>query len=140
MNIDADPFSEDTFSAVIKDGSGRALASGHLLVSYVATASQPYYIAISTTDMYQPYNVTFLLSRGTPCDDDKYEPNDFPSEATKLNTATQIDGEICPQDQDWFQVSAPGDAGVRASLINDNSGNGLLQLCLYQGSTMLRCL
>jgi Cys-rich repeat protein len=139
VNIDADPFSENGFSAVVKDGSGRALASGHFLVSYVATASQPYYVAISTTDPYQPYDVTFLLSRGIPCDDDMYEPNDFPNMATQLNGTAQIDAQICPQDNDWFHVSPPAGHGVRASLVNYNSGSGLLEICLWDDVVQLSC-
>jgi len=80
---------------VVKDDSGRALASGKLLVSYVATAAQKYYVAISTTDPFQPYDVTFLLSRGTPCDDDALEPNDFENQATMVNSAAQLEGAIC---------------------------------------------
>ena len=68
---------------MVKDGSGRALASGKLLVSYVASSSQKYYVAISTTDPFQPYDVTFLLSRGIPCDDDLLEPNDFENQTVK---------------------------------------------------------
>src|SRR5581483_11907950 len=139
VNIDADPFSENNFSAIVKDASGRALASGHLLVSYVATSSQAYYVEISTTDPYQPYDVTFLTSRGTPCDDDSNEPNDFPNMPTQLNSVTQIEGQICPQDNDWFHVTPAADAGVRASLVNYNSGNGLLELCLWDDVVQLGC-
>jgi hypothetical protein len=78
-----------------------------LLVSYVAPTPQKYYVVISTTDPFQTYDVTFLLSRGTPCDDDSHEPNDLSTQATALNTATQLDGAICPQDQDWFSASVP---------------------------------
>ena len=137
--VDADPFSESTFSTVVKDDSGRTLAAGKLLVSYVATAAQKYFVVVSTSDPYQPYDVTFLTSRGTPCDDDGHEPNDEAMNATKLNAATSLDGVVCPQDQDWFQLTVPTAKGLKASLVNYDSGKGLLKLCVFDGATLLGC-
>ena len=139
VNVDADPFSESTFSTVVKDDSGRTLAAGKLLVSYVATAAQKYFVVVSTSDPYQPYDVTFLTSRGTPCDDDGHEPNDEAMNATKLNAATSLDGVVCPQDQDWFQLTVPTAKGLKASLVNYDSGKGLLKLCVFDGATLLGC-
>jgi hypothetical protein len=139
INIDADPFSESTFSALVKDGSGRTLAAGKLLASYVAPASQKYFVVIGTTDQFQPYDVTFLTSRGTPCDDDANEPNDDAASATTFNAATQLDGVICPQDNDWFKVAVPAGKGLTASLSNYDSGKGLLRLCALDGATELSC-
>ncbi len=141
VNVDADPFSENTFTTVIKDTAGRTLAGGKLLVSYVAPVPAKYFVVISSTDAFQEYDVTFLQSRGTPCDDDTFEPNDAAAQPTALNTATQADGMVCPQDQDWFRVAVPAARGVRASLLNYDSGRGLLRLCLFaaDGTTMLSC-
>jgi hypothetical protein len=130
VNVDADPFSENNFSTVVRDSTGRTLAAGKLLVSYVAPAPATYYVAISSIDPYQLYDVTFLLSRGTPCDDDGYEPNDTPAQATAVNSATSLDAAICPQDQDYFSLAVPAGKGARVSLVNYNSGAGLLRLCL----------
>jgi hypothetical protein len=139
VNIDADPFSEGTFATAVKDSSGRSLASGKLLVSYVAAAPQTYFVVVSTTDLYQPYDVTFLVNRGTPCDDDRYEPNDSLAQATAFNSATGLDGMVCPQDQDHFKVAVPAGKGLRLSLANYNAGAGLLRLCLLDGETPLSC-
>ncbi len=141
VNVDADPFAENNFTTVVKDSSGRTLSGGRLLVSYVAPVPATYFVVISTTDPFQPYDVTFLKSRGTPCDDDVLEPNDSPAQPTLLNTSTQADGRICPQDQDWFRATVPAGKGVRASLINYAAGTGLLRLCLFQsdGTTLLGC-
>jgi hypothetical protein len=139
VNVDADPFSENTFSTLVKDASGRTLAAGKLLASYVAPASQKYFVVISTTDQSQPYDVTFLTSRGTPCDDDANEPNDDAASATTFNAATQLDGIICPQDNDWFKVAVPAGKGLTATLANYDSGKGLLRLCVLEGSTELSC-
>jgi hypothetical protein len=139
VNLDADPFSENAFSTFIKDSTGRSLASGKLLVSYVAPAAQTYYVVVSSSDPFQLYDITFLLSRGTPCDDDALEPNDTQAQPTALNTQTQIDGAICPQDQDWFKVNVPASKGLTASLINYDASKGLLRLCAFDGVTQLGC-
>ncbi len=141
VNLDADPFSENTFSTVIKDTTGRTLAGGRLLVSYVAPQNAKYFVVISTSDQFQTYGVTFLKSRGTPCDDDPNEPNDSASQPTVLNSATQIDGVICPQDQDWFRASVPTGKGVKASIINYDQSKGVLRLCVFavDGVTQLGC-
>jgi hypothetical protein len=141
VNVDADPFAENNFTTVVKDGSGRTLSGGRLLVSYVAPAPATYYVVVSTIDPFQTYDVTFLKSRGTPCDDDTLEPNDSATAPTLLNTTTQADGRICPQDQDWFRATVPSGKGVTARLTNYNSGAGLLRLCLFQsdGVTLVSC-
>jgi hypothetical protein len=141
VNLDADPFSEATFSTVIKDASGRTVAAGRLLVSYVAPAASRYFVVISSIDPFQTYDATFLLSRGTPCDDDTNEPNDSPTLPTVLNAQTQIDGKICQQDQDHFRVAVAAGQGVKVSLVNYEAGRGLLSLCLLSndGMTSLGC-
>lgn len=139
VNLDADPFSEGTFSTVIKDGTGRTVAAGRLLVSYVAPTPGPYFVVVTSTDPFQTYDATFLVSRGTPCDDDRNEPNDGAQSPTVLNATTQIDGRVCPQDQDWFRVAAA--QGVAVSLTNYDPGRGLLRLCVFtaDGATQLGC-
>jgi Cys-rich repeat protein len=139
VNLDADPFSENSFSTVIKDGTGRTLASGKLLVSHVASAAQVYYVAISSVDLFQVYDVSFLITRGTPCDDDAWEPNDSVMQATALNNATSIDGAVCPQDADHFRLDVPAGKGVKVSFSNYNAAGGLLRLCVLDGETVLSC-
>ncbi len=141
VNVDADPFAENNFTTVVKDATGRTLAGGRLLVSYVAPVPATYFVVVSTIDPFQTYDVTFLKSRGTPCDDDVLEPNDSATQPTLLNTSTQADGRICPQDQDWFRSTVPAGKGVRAQLINYNAGSGLLRVCLFQadGTSLIGC-
>jgi Cys-rich repeat protein len=141
VNVDADPFAENNFTTVVKDTTGRTLAGGRLLVSYVAPVPATYFVVINTIDPFQTYDVTFLKSRGTPCDDDTLEPNDSATQPTLLNTSTEADGRICPQDQDWFRSTVPAGRGVRARLINYAAGNGLLRVCIFQGdgTTLIGC-
>lgn len=141
VNVEADPFAENNFTTVVKDATGRTLAGGRLITSYVAAVPATYFVVVSTIDPFQEYDVQFLKSRGTPCDDDTLEPNDSATQPTLLNTTTQADGRVCPQDQDWFRATVPAGKGVRASLTNYTAGNGLLRLCLFQGdgSTLIVC-
>lgn len=141
VNLDADPFSESTFSTVIKDASGRTVASGRLLVSYVAPVAARYFVVVSSIDPFQTYDATFLLSRGTPCDDDGNEPNDTATSAVALNAQSSIDGKVCPQDVDFFRVTPMAARGVTVSLSNYDPARGLLRLCLLSadGTTDLGC-
>jgi hypothetical protein len=141
VNLDADPFSESTFSTVIKDANGRTVSSGRLLVSYVAPSPAKYFVVVTSTDPFQTYDITFLVSRGTPCDDDSNEPNDEPSSALTLNAQTQIDGRICPQDNDYFRIAPMSSSSIRVSLTNYDAGRGLLSLCLVSadGKTTFAC-
>lgn len=136
VNLDADPFSENTFSTVIKDASGRTVASGRLLVSYVAPTPSKYFVVVSSIDPFQTYDATFLLSRGNPCDDDSNEPNDDAATPTVLNAQTQIDGKICQQDLDHFRVAVAAGQGLKVSLANYDSSKGLLRLCLLSNDGM----
>ena len=136
INVDGDNFSENNFSTVIKDSTGRTVSSGHFLVSYVAPVAGKYFGVVSTIDPYQSYDITFLRSRGTPCDDDMLEPNDGALQATALNAQTSADGIICPQDQDWFATTVPAMRGLTTRLTNYDASRGLLQLCLFTGDGM----
>lgn len=136
VNVDADPFSEMNFSTVIKDPMARTVAAGRLLVSYVAPAAGRYTVVISSIDPFQTYDVTFLMSRGVPCDDDALEPNDVPTQPTPLNAQLTADGQVCPQDVDWFRLQPPAGHGVTAALTNYDSGRGLLALCAYTADGM----
>ncbi len=137
--VDADPFAEHTFTTVVQDGSGRTLASGRLITSYVAPIAADYYVAIDTTDPYQQYDVTFLKTRGVPCDDDAFEPNDGPAQATPANAAGELHGAICPQDKDHFLVNVPDGKGLKLSLVNYDSAGGLLTLCAHDAGVEVGC-
>jgi hypothetical protein len=139
VNVEGDPFAESSFSTVIQDASGRVLASGHMLASFVAALPGTYVVRVSTLAPAQSYDLSVFLSRGTPCDDDRQEPNDTPSTAKPYAPGTAVEGVVCPQDSDSFTLSVPGGRGVRASLTNYSAASGLLRLCLFEGTTELGC-
>lgn len=139
VNVEADPFAEDSFRISIQDGTGRTVAAGRLLASYVAPASEKYFVAISTTDSYRPYDVTFLRSQGTPCDDDAMEPNDNLADATVIASSGPVDGVICPQDQDHFSTEVPEGKGLKVVIGNTQAGSGVLRFCILKNDVALRC-
>jgi hypothetical protein len=139
VNIGAPPYAESTFATSISDANGRVLASGRMLASFVVALEGTYTVRVATTAPPQAYDVGFLLSRGTPCDDDRQEPNDTPATATAYLAGTQLEAMICPQDQDHFTLSVPQGKGVRATLTNYAAASGLLRLCLFDGTTELGC-
>jgi hypothetical protein len=139
VNIEAPLFAEQTFSTAISDANGRVLASGRMLASFVAALEGTYTVRVATTAPPQAYDVGFFLSRGTPCDDDRHEPNDAPTTATAYVPGTQLEGIICPQDRDHFTLSVPQGKGVRATLTNYTAASGLLRLCVFDGAVELGC-
>ncbi|HYI01038.1 hypothetical protein [Hyalangium sp.] len=139
VNVEGDPFAESSFSTVILEGSGRVLASGHMLTSFVAASPGTYTVRASTLAPAQRYDVGFFLSRGTPCDDDRQEPNDTSATAKPYALGTTVEGVICPQDWDHFTLSVPEGHSARASLTNYSAASGLLRLCLFDGATELGC-
>jgi hypothetical protein len=139
VSLEADPFSEATFTTLVQDAGRRTLASGRLSASYVAPAAGTYYVMVASTDASQPYDIAFLLSRGIPCDDDGWEPNDTPETATALNATRTADGRVCPQDTDHFTVSVSGGGAVHVRLAEYTAALGLLELCVLQGSAAPQC-
>lgn len=134
VNVDADPFSEGLFSTQVKDGAGRTVASGKLLASYTAPTAATYFVVISVASDVEDYGVTFLTARGTPCDDDAHEPNDSAAQPTALNASSEVDGVVCPQDEDWFRLgTAPDGGALRVRLTAYEAGRGPLVLCLFPG-------
>jgi hypothetical protein len=139
VNVEAPPFAEPSFSTAIMDANGRTLATGRMLVSFVAALAGTYNVQVATTAPSQRYDIGFFLSRGTPCDDDRQEPNDTVSTATAYGHGTQLEGVICPQDADHFTLTVPPGRGVRATLTNYAAASGLLRLCLFNGAQELGC-
>jgi hypothetical protein len=137
--LDADPYAEPTFTTLVQDASGRTVAVGRLAATHVAGAPGTYYVAVSSTDAAQPYDVSFLLSRGVPCQDDAYEPNDAAATATPLRSSLAPDGTVCAQDVDLFSLELPAATRLRAALGEYRSADGLLELCVLEGERVLQC-
>lgn len=139
VSVEGDVLAESSFSTVILDASGRRLSSGRMQASFVAASSGKYLIRLSTSAPAQRYDLGLFLSRGTPCDDDRQEPNDTPETARPYVPGLEVEGVICPQDEDFFTLSVPAGRGVTASLRNYSASSGLLRLCLLDGAVERGC-
>jgi hypothetical protein len=140
VNVEADAFAEPAFSTTLQDASGRVLASGRFLATHVAAVPGTYTVRITAEGgIPRSYDVGFFLSRGTPCDDDGHEPNDTLATARALTGGMAVEGMLCPQDRDHFQLFVPEGQGARVSLSGYTAASGLLRLCLLDGAAELGC-
>ncbi len=141
VNIDTDLLGESAFHTQIKDANGRTVSQGKLLASYVASATGPHDVVISSSLGNRAYDVTFLLARGTPCDDDDFEPNDTAMTATAMNASSQLHGMVCQQDRDWFVSPIFEGHGISARLSNYDKSRGILSMCLVKedAQTIIAC-
>ena len=68
----------------------------------------------------------------TPSDcTDTYEPNNNPTEAAAVDNGTFTGLQICPEDEDYYEVEASG--GFTVTIEFDHS-RGDLDMAVYQGS------
>lgn len=115
--VDADPLLQDVMDARILDDSGRVLVRGSLAIDRTVSRDGDYFVRLSSSDAFVQYGLRISLSRGTPCDDDRFEPND------ELSTAGVLPGEgehdkltLCPSDVDLFLVDVPEGQGITVEL------------------------
>jgi hypothetical protein len=78
-------------------------------------------------------------SEGTPqppaCEDDIYEPNDNPTQATAIAEGTFQNLVICEESDDYFAIDFTG--GTLTVRIEFNHDDGDLDMAIYQGSEQL---
>ncbi|NTX60521.1 hypothetical protein HUA74_07595 [Myxococcus sp. CA051A] len=142
VNVDAEVFAESVFSTTLQDARGRVLATGRFRMSHVVAERGTYTVRVASRDtLPRAYDVGFLLSRGTPCDDDVHEPNDTVDTATDLPERLSLEGMVCPGEQDHVRFTVPAAQGVKVSLSGYAADRGLLRLCLLgeSGGVELGC-
>ncbi|MGI5862810.1 MAG: PPC domain-containing protein, partial [Myxococcales bacterium] len=115
--VDANPLLEGALDARMLDAAGRTLSTGRLALSCTVADEGTYYLRMQSTDLWVEYGLRLSVSRGAPCDFDRFEDNDDPSAATVLPQAGDYDGlTICGTDQDFFALTVPPGAGARIEL------------------------
>ena len=62
--------------------------------------------------------------------DDEFEDNDSSAAATSLSAGLQIAAVACPDDQDWFEISAQAGEVISANL-KFNHSDGDIDMILY---------
>jgi hypothetical protein len=106
--VDADPLFTDEMDTRLLDGTGRALAQGALALNTTVSSDAAYYLRLQSTAAEVDYGLRLTVSKGTPCDADRFEPNDTASGATPLHDQGDYDKlTLCGLDQDWFLLDVP---------------------------------
>ncbi|MFN7131861.1 MAG: PPC domain-containing protein [Myxococcales bacterium] len=115
--IDADPLLQDVMDARLLDDTGRIMTRGNLVLDRTVSRDGDYYLRMQSSDEFVVYGLRISISRGTPCDDDAYEPNDDRLTAAPITSAGEYDKlTMCPQDTDWFVVDVPANNGIKVEL------------------------
>ncbi len=115
--VDADPLLHDRFHSRIVDGQGRILAEGGLAVERTVSEDGTYFLRFESDDAFVVYGLRLAIARGTPCDDDRFEPNQTFAAAASLHAQGDYDKlTVCGRDQDWFRLDVPAEKGVRVEL------------------------
>lgn len=131
LTVDADPLFESTLEASLLDAGGRALARGALALDYTAARAGVYDLRLRSTDAYVEYGLRLLVGKGTPCDDDRFEPDDdLPSAAALPGPGDYDKLTLCGLDTDYFRVEVPEGTALRIEL-DSNPTEGAANLVAY---------
>ena len=137
--VDADPLLQDVVDTRLLDPTGRALAQGKLALDKTVANDATYFLRLQSTDVFVEYGLRIGISRGTPCDDDRFEPNDVAASATPIHDQGDYDKlTLCGLDQDWFLVDVPAGKGFSVAMHYEPTAGAadLLALAL-DGTTVL---
>jgi hypothetical protein len=137
--VDADPLLQDYIDTRILDDTGRILMQGNLAVDRTMGRAGTYYLRMQSQDPYVEYGLRMAVSKGIPCDDDRFEPNDDILHPGSLRSAGEYDKlTLCPNDTDYFSVDVPASNGVRLELFSiPTEGDVDLYVSSYDGKIEL---
>lgn len=133
IHIDADQLSAGGLDAQLRTEDGRVLVSNPFALDTTVSEGGPHFLRIRTRDDWIRYNLTFLVSPGTPCKDDRFVENRDPSSAGLISlgdhsSRRESNLTLCPGTVDWYMIeSAPGNLSI--SLLQGPHGN--LEATLY---------
>jgi len=108
--VNTDFLAAEAFHIVLFDpGPSEALQQASMLIDYVVAQDGSYLLRTRTDDSQATYSLITTVSRGTPCDDDAFEPNDTAVAALPIAAGVYGPLQICPGDEDWFVMErTPG--------------------------------
>ncbi len=137
--VDADPLLEPVVTTRLLDPTGRIVGVGNLALDRMASRDGTFYLRMESTDPYVDYGLRLSISKGTPCGDDRFEPNDTPASATAVRDQGELNQlTLCGADVDYFLVDVPTGQGVSVELhYVPTEGDADLQLLTANGATVL---
>lgn len=135
--VNADVLALHGFEMQFRNAEGQVLQASSHEINTVVNQTGEYFLRIRTRGERVPYSLSVLISKGNPCRNDEYEPNDEAHQATKLDAPSLAGLVICPDDVDWFEIPVSAGQGISVALLQDEIGN--LELALYDadGTTLL---
>ncbi len=108
--VNTDFLAADHFQVVLFDPEAQeVLQETSLLIDYTVAEDGAYLLRAQTTDPRAEYDLVVTVSRGIPCDDDEFEPNDSAYEAATVGQGDYSALAVCPHDEDWFVLQRPLD-------------------------------
>jgi hypothetical protein len=136
---EADTLATNTFDTTLLDPTGRALNRGDLVAQGQADSDGLYAVRVHSTDLKQSYGLRITIDHTSSfCQNDVYEPNDTPAQATRVAPPGIDSAAICEGDHDWFSLAVPAGLGVH---VDEDSiaSQGDLDLYVYasDGTTLL---
>ncbi len=139
LTINPPPLSGSNYSVRVFDPSGtNVLATGNLQVDFTAQTGGDTPFVVTSTDLRGTYSIQLLVSRGVPCEDDTFEPNDTFTAAARLDPGTYLNLQRCAGNDDWYEVLVGRGQTGTVHLIHDPL-EGDLDLAVYDsdGVTLL---
>lgn len=119
------------FDAQFRTEDGQVLhASNHRILTTVNRAGT-YYLRVRSRAGHVRYELDVRISKGVPCKNDEFEPNETYGDAAALSAGAVSGLVVCPSEEDWYVVAVPPGKGIAATMAQD--GNGNLELELYDG-------
>ncbi len=131
--VQTDFLASQRFQTVLFDPAAeQVLQEDSLLIDYTVDSAGDYLLRTQTLDPRADYDLIVYVSRGIPCDDDDYEPNDDFTQAAVLDAGVHTGLAVCPRDEDWFVVERSPQQRLVVTMEHP-AANGQLDLDLLAG-------
>ncbi|RLB59081.1 MAG: hypothetical protein DRI34_03060 [Deltaproteobacteria bacterium] len=132
--VQTDFLAADRFQTVLLDPSGgEVIQEDPLLIDATVGEDAVYLLRTQTLDPQASYDLIIAVSRGVPCDDDDFEPNDGLVEAAVIGTGHHDDLAVCPHDEDWYVLERQPGQTLQVQLTHP-AAEGDLDLDLLAGN------
>ncbi len=120
------------FDVQLRAADGTILQDGNLVIDQEVSSSATYYLRMTDGDPQTNYGFGVLVSHGTPCPANPYEPNGSAVQAAQLQGGSIGPIWLCAGQQAWFVTSVPAGRSLTVTLGCDPT-QGPLSLALFAG-------
>lgn len=137
--VEGDPLAAQTYLTEILDPAGRVLGQGDLAANAQADTDGTFAVRVHSSDAQQRYGLRVTIDHtASSCQNDVYEPNDTPGQATHVSPPGLPTLAICAGDRDLFAIDVPAGLALQVTESADPTGGALeLALLASDGATVL---